>query len=1599
MAKLDDDNKHLESVAKLTYDITDIDNKKLARLHGLLAETLKTAPDTNADTILTRLTKLDVSGATRNALEALRNIRLTATDRKILPVHVERVDDRANLINVQLATPLSAVGGAERLGPFIVDGGRVWFDFYRPARRFVVTETGASAPAFVMNSARRPLLPHRGPLTLDLQKGTVWIRGNLIDNALPAGAYVGITVSDGKLILPHIVLVDTGEVEITAPVQATLMLTLDPGSVTASASGCKPHCSITLPELTFTFNNGGSPSIDIGNGETEVWGQAFEFSGATGTKNFIARLWTVVLGTTVKPQAFNAGAITSDLADYQGTASVTSAGLGLPIVVADPAILGAAQVSPSWWLALDKLEARWYAADERFHAINGWMGVNLSGVTLFSAAVPALDAPVSSDYRLWELKDASGHRLPWRHSYDDDFLFYYRYDVVRGEDLLTTGSAKVVLDRPVQTNGSLVRTPTTLGAFFEHKPGNGPVSISLAALVDANAPQNQLALRNALCWATRAALLIAHGDNLIDRNLIHNGSLTLLFGVYAWTPTLPDPYVGNFQVCRPPNDTLRALLAANVVWTSPGDVTTTFTGQLGPPIVCAKPASDPTPQPLAQTKLEVIPDIGLTQTAQHKLHLTEKEQELWDSAQTRERDRRVAEAGHKNSQSLSALDGYTRESLGATPPVFLLDVSTNQDLLGVALWASEAQRETTKLPTGTSNFSVQALDVQSPVETLRLVTLPQIQWEPVRTLDEDQDLLTLGWFPTPLASATDGGATVLGARWQKLAPVIPEAVLNGTLDAFGNGTEVTFRTTLPFGLVTVATVNPKDQPGRAADTYELSRPEFVQENARGGIQITAKAEGGPPDDGSISPCFAGMTRQLINGVDLVSGAPLGLSVLASTGDPMGDVETIFNNDMVTNPKVPVTRFDLSGYGASNFSKWEDPLALFAATSKTQFQVIVGRTALEIIKVASVLHPWGIRVTRSVIVERKSGGGVIRRDTGWQATSPGLFDYRYYTTGGGAQPKVAPYVFDAGLFKGLFNIRSIRPAPGVPFSDGASTTMVPYYFDADLKLDSEGTNSMTQAVGVLGWLQTAPSGNPAPAAALKQLIEAQGPIGGPIDTLITFGASGLPFRARRIEVGLANDAGTPVFVATVRGIPKFPKTGAWSVARRDIQGAPPGGNEAVSVSDTNGVPIVRRYPIEYAEGDTHSYTNPPLKGGSAPGDWRFADADDLLLATNPNKEYCILQSTPTHAFLFPRPYSQSSVAAQLLSDVKPEFADIIARATSKGAFPPPENAIKLSATRHFNVGTGGTLALSSPVSIVGYPTPLRLSGSNGHGTELLYDTATLQLEINDNSWSAEFNGLELWNDIAGMHHTSGARLRVVGSTTQRPQITRIDTLVQESIEKIMTFLPIFGARESLGPVDLGASNLKREIKIEVAVKKEVPKGGWSVGNNKIKLSLGSSASTGFDLKTGGIKNSGTLSAGLKGEFGTTYFIVVQLDVKFKVTSVSGAVTKETFDLLAFVGVGVGGQIGPFKAKAYMGVGFVLSYDITIDKAKYGGLVRLEASVELHVVTVKLTAELKGLVYNAAEKTLCDYSGDVKLHVEIFLIISINASYSFSGTKDL
>jgi hypothetical protein len=1507
---------------------------------------------------------------------------------------VVRRDAREALLAGRLLDGLTGLAPSERLGPFRAHGDiDVWFDvFPAVAGQWQIREAGnPTTPAMVLTRAQPPEIgPQR--TTVEVEAGTVWIRGDLVDGGLSAGAFVGVQVTGGTLTLDGAVTVVGDVVDASAPLAAVLRVQPAPDEATSAGGGCgSANASNRLPGTLSVSIRSGAATIDGDSGGAEVWGQRFEFGQTTGRRTFVERLWTLVIGYEVNPQPFDPDPIGDELVRFSGSGTVTGGGLCLPVVVAaDPTILGETTTPASWALLVEGLTARWYGPDPREHVLpEAWIAIAVAGASIVADRIAPLAAALTHTYHLWRIAGGGTQRLPWRQTYDEDFWLLYRCDVATGEYLMVPGSTTVALDRPVTTNGVPVTTSAGPGALLLHRVGH-TVTARLAAAVTDDRGMLQFALRNALVWTTAPELVYVQGT-LSGIGRIDAGQAQLAFGVYAWAPTLPDPYVSNAAIKRPQSDTPQAILLCQVTWNAPATVAVSFEGQLGTGLaVAGRPGSAGEPRPGPKEDI----DVGLTQSEQGRLSLDRKTQAQWQAARDRaaqQRQQRVADAARTDTQSVRIVDNYLAEVLGPVPNLLLLDVSTNQDLLGVAVGGGPAH-DHTEGPAAPGGFPVTDLAVHSQVAGMRVVALPQVQWEPVRTLDVDQDIMTMGWFPTPLTSATDGGAAQIGARSQRLAPVIPRDALDGTFDAFQDGTTVGVRTTFPFGLIAAIALQPTDAPQRPADRYQLTRPSFPGEQSTGGIQVTAHAEGGRPDKGGISPTFQGRMRQLLNGIDLASGAPEGLSVLGETLQPAGSVETIFNNDMAARPRVPVTRIDLSGYGGSNFSDWNNPFAAFAEAAKVQFRLVVGRTGLEVIKVNSVLHPWGVRVTRSVTIERRPGGGVIRRDSGWQAFTPGLFDYRYFDVGVG-NIVVAPYRFDAGVFRGLFDVRTIRPAPGTIFAHGTAQ-LVPYYFDADVAFD--GAPGRTAARGILGYLQVAPTGLPADEDALRALVQTQGPIGGPVDRWLDFGGSGLPFRAQRVEVGLALDGGNPLFVATVRGMPKLPETGAWSVVVRPVAGVPADGGEAVPVTENRGVPLVRRYPVAYQPGDDTVFTEPPLAGATGPH--RFADAADLLTPAAPVNDYALLQSAPTHAFLFPRPSVPTAGTPRIDSGHKPALADILARSTSKGAFPPPGNTLELAAgSLHFAVGATGKLALSAPVTITNHPTPLRLAGSTGHGSTLFYDVASLRLDLGEDRWAVEFTGLQLWTDVAGLARLTGSELKIVGGTDQRPQIAELRSLLLREIEEILRYIPLFGDRGVQGPIELGASNARHEIKFEAKKEVTIPPAVVSLPFG-LKLTLSLGASTGIDLATGGPKSSAVIGVALEGKIPLVgaFFLIVTAKVTFSLTSVSGSVTAERLELLAFVGVGIQGTIGGFEAYAYFGVGFVLSYDALANKTKYGGLVALEASVNLKVVGVKIRAELKGLVYDDGGATKCDYTGSVKIQVDIFLIISISASYQVSDT---
>ena len=262
--------------------------------------------------------------------------------------------------------------------------------------------------------------------------------------------------------------------------------------------------------------------------------------------------------------------------------------------------------------------------------------------------------------------------------------------------------------------------------------------------------------------------------------------------------------------------------------------------------------------------------------------------------------------------------------------------------------------------------------------------------------------------------------------------------------------------TLPFGMRALALLRKKytySGAQRRGTNVAFNRKTWAS-GVFGGRQL--RIDGGEALREGETDMFMGSTVQVNNILDWF-GNPTGTSTLGAS------VTEIFNNEFLLQPfqlvrqrGVPVSRMDLSGYGASIFSDWLNPHAAIAETSQAKFDVFVGRCAPEIIQVRSIMYPWAIKVVRTITLFRANTAYAYRYDSGWRAESDGCFDFTYYVyefDGTKLVPKrrQAKYSIHPGVCNGLFNVREIHETDEIlPFTGTMEIVKGEEYVDGDGK---------------------------------------------------------------------------------------------------------------------------------------------------------------------------------------------------------------------------------------------------------------------------------------------------------------------------------------------------------------------------------------------------------------------------------------------------------------------------------------------------------------------------------------------------------------------
>jgi hypothetical protein len=641
------------------------------------------------------------------------------------------------------------------------------------------------------------------------------------------------------------------------------------------------------------------------------------------------------------------------------------------------------------------------------------------------------------------------------------------------------------------------------------------------------------------------------------------------------------------------------------------------------------------------------------------------------------------EVAHEDRANAQKLSSYFTEAVGASrAQLYMLDVSTNADLLGVGVhvFARTEQRTYAAGPTTRNSipFEIIGVDLSILAANTQLYALPQVQWEPIRTVQNPE--VRPYPFPSPATSPDTGDPAVLAMDVYEMIPIAPKPVLKKLIAAYNDATSparVAGLFTLPFGMKAGALWDNAHDSSRPGASISLNQPKFAAANVEGGLQISVLATSPDVGDAFETAGFKGATIQTRNLIDLLTGA----IVLDDNGNPLSVlgpvVDTIFNNEFKpggASPRVPVHRIDLSGYGATLFSNWLNPNAEIAATSQTLFDVWIGRTSHEIVQVKSILYPWGVPVVRTITIQRTSGGGVTRFDSGWRAQGPGTYDFSYYVVSGGTKTQVPnPFEFHPGVVKGIENVTHIADTGRIYHKPGAvpadDVTMQEVFFDADAQIDDVSIGASDGRVPSKkqrGYVQLAPYQRPLSPQQFYQLLQEEGPLGGPIDCVLNVGQSGQPMRVIRIDVSGVENSGAYRFVSAGRGSLHLPREGSWSLVKRQTSTS-----EIVGIDDLGALPLIREGQLHTAT--THTY--------------RFADPHDLLRESTPDADYGLLHSTGSQKVLYLRPTIARNDAS-IRSTLHPYFADSYAILGSTAIFP------NVDAT--FPLGASGTaLAVLGP----------------------------------------------------------------------------------------------------------------------------------------------------------------------------------------------------------------------------------------------------------------------------------------------------------------
>jgi hypothetical protein len=1104
--------------------------------------------------------------------------------------------------------------------------------------------------------------------TVTLAGGSVWVNVSPLAAGSPANSWAGVAIQGGTITSDKNLTL--GGTTVSVPAGATVTLNVQPAAPAASGN---PAVQVAPPAtITFTYTAPASAKATVAPFTAQICGETFHAKPNSQPLVYNDTVKTLAIPCDTDQTQFAPVTQAGTLATLSGTASLLVAGWALQVAQAAPNLLGNAAGSGIFYLGFGAgALVQWSGLSRPEPEAGGIILASTGSLLLWAAAGLAPFALSIQKFDLW-----AGQVSPSTMTSIRGAGSGLVYELIGASELIELGAFLAAdLDRPVNADGSralvdipgLVTITSFHGKLRLFAYGAFPAT-AIPAVLAAHPNGFPMALDNAFLKVSVPLLLVVEARITAPANggayVSTSGALLLGYLYQFEFPFLPDPYTTGSPLGRRQDGIQVGGLLGEVVWPKPDQVAVRMI-DLG--------HAHPLQPPDTEASSDIAapgPQALIAQMNAFQLGLSDA-----ITAPTTQ----PALPFQLQAQAVPAVPAaVTPEAIVLPPPPLpvpppadgfrMLDLSTRASLLGVEIIGYNFE-------TAAQVLAIDGLSARTWAVLAPLITLPALSWEPM--YNQSKPVAGSGTDKL-LNPPNDGPMCGVGVDSVILVPVSPIQSLGAILAATQKDNSLYAAVlTLPFGLTAgiLQTVGPKGAP-----PPELTQPSFDVPGVSGDVTLTGAYQltMRPPQGDPNAPIFAGKTFTRTQ--DDNPAWP----ILSYGEQVMGrDVASIFYtkfNDPGNG--VPVKRYDLTGYGASLFTDWTnlnsvDPTDVI----EVNFDATVGRTSHEVIQVQSVIYPWGVKVVRTITIDRLNSGSVERTDSGWLAASDGHFAVD------SPRKDLEPKDIQAGVIDSLLQVKNIVEF-GLPLTTQGTfdklppktlpITLQPVTFDADIAINAQHgvilggsqvkgldgqPHTAVPSTGIVGYIGLTAEYH----LSLNDLLSFLSTLppftaSGPLPATLNLGKSNNVFRSVEFVAAPAQDStlSKSALVIAALGLPKLPQGSAWSVAVQQTGEPAPHALPA-----TQPIPVVA----------------PNNASNVAGAETHFADPTDIFrLASSPPAPpqflYGFLQDVSTQKQFLAQPYVTTGDTNLALRQT-PSLADPGVLLGAVSSFPALASALPLT----------------------------------------------------------------------------------------------------------------------------------------------------------------------------------------------------------------------------------------------------------------------------------------------------------------------------------